>query len=195
MRPRSGLVAVLVVAALALGCGAPRLSGHARAIVVRDDPSAFGPDECPEDGEAGAVAAAVRAHFDASGGEYGVGAPPVELFNQVLSCHVATMDGAVRLSPDAPAERFARSCWARGGPADAQCTAFGDDRGPREPLAPPPPPGTHDFERSWFLWMDGLEDAEVVIVTIGTLGQADRVVVAHRDGGWRVVSDDLAWTN
>ncbi len=124
-------------------------------------------DECDLDGEQGALAAAVEELADR--GAHALTGPPVErtFYRASVACHVAMLDGGVRFTRD-DGEPFASSCWARGGEPEARC---------ENDLADP-----------------SLPDERVVVLLVGGTSQAERVVVVWRDGAWRVVSVDLAWT-
>lgn len=149
------------------------------------------PPECAGDGEAGAVAAALRAYDSELEVEH-----DWTLYNQVLQCTVTMERSVITLSPDAHPPRrqpFAWSCWARGGPEDGQCGAFGEGRGPA-PEVPPEPSLGRSFSREFALRIAELEGDAVVIVTIGALSQAHQAFVVRDGGEWRVVQFHLAWT-
>jgi len=174
-----GSRAVVMLAALVVACGATR------PPLMPEVPA------CGGTGEAAAVSAAVVA-FDASHPQ-DLGEESV-LFNEVLSCWVATPSGIRILTTDSQASRlFALSCWVRGGPIDGQCRP-GRGRGRAPELPTPPSDGSQDFALEWLLEMRALPDSHIVVVTIGSVEQGYELVVVHREGEWQVLTVILAWT-
>lgn len=164
--------ALILLALLMVGCGAARPE-QAREHV------------CDERGEEGAVAAALRAYA----ARYGLPAEVVS--NPRVSCDVATIHGTQRIRVDA-SQVFARSCWARGGPTSHACEGREEARSSTDGT-------TYDFEEELGYgprsFATGYTDAELVIVEVGNLEQAFVAVVAWREGAWRVVSLELAYTS
>lgn len=156
-------------------------------------------DECGDDADEGALAAAIGAWRDARGGPLRAADDERNLLGAAVACHVATLDGGVRLSRD-EGQPFARACWARGGSEDARCGPFGLGRGrgadgeATDDGAPRQSETTYDLEASWARSIDAIRDAEIVIVHVGTSSQAERIVVVRREGAWRTIAIELAWT-
>ncbi len=167
--------ALILFAALMVGCGA-----------ARPDP----PRErvCEERGEEGAVAAALRAYA----ARYGLPAEVVS--NPRVRCDVTTIRGTQRIRTDA-SPVFARSCWARGGPASDAC----EGRQDVAPTSEAREPTTYDFADDLGygpgLFAAGYTDPELIVVEIGSYVQAFVAVVAWRERAWRVVSLGLAYTS
>ena len=134
-------------------------------------------DECSEADEEGALAVALEEMADRTG--HDVAGPVLErtLTRASVACHVATLDGGIRLTRD-DGEAFVLSCWARGGPPDRACSAS-----PGAELASEAARGVGELE----------SEERALVVVIGSALQAERYVVVWRDGAWRVRSVDLAW--
>ena len=164
--------ALILFAVLMVGCGAAR-------------PDQANEHVCEERGEEGAVAAALRAYA----ARYGM--PSEVVSNPRVSCDVTTIRGTQRIRSDA-SPVFARSCWARGGPASDACEG-------REEVRSSTDGASYDFEEELGYgprsFATGYADAELVIVEIGSYVQAFVAVVAWREGRWRVVSLELEYTS
>lgn len=159
-----------------VGCGAAR-------------PDQANEHVCEEHGEEGAVAAALRAYA----ARYGL--PSEVVSNARVNCDVTTTRGTQRIRANDASRVFARSCWARGGPASDACEGREDVATTSEARGATTYDFADDLGHGPRLFATGYADAELVIVEIGNLEQAFVAVVAWREGRWRVVSLELEYTS
>lgn len=121
--------------------------------------------------------------------------PSEVVSNARVNCDVTTRRGTQRIRANDASQVFARSCWARGGPASDACEGL--EAAPSVPDTREST--TYDFEDALAhgpqAFATGYTDPELIVVEIGSYVQAFVAVVAWREGRWRVVSLELEYTS
>ena len=121
------------------------------------------------------------------------GLPAEVVSNARVSCNVTTIRGTQRVRAFA-SQVFARSCWARGGPARDACEGREDVPTTSEARDPTTYDFADDLGYGPRSFAAGHTDPELIVVEIGSYAQAFVALVAWREGAWRVVSLDLDYT-